>query len=568
MKFTFAKTTTVDTEAWSNSNDKLMQDLQELVSGTVAEDEIIAYLNDMTCALKPVEKDTCKGMLFLMYDAPSSMPSDARVEFVYRPTYLAATIMMTAMNRYERVAQNNDFRKTLSAILEATLGRSFAGAGYESTDGLMDTLEIFAMGDVAEFISRFPTMNESFVTQLQEALDYLKNKICTGEVKNAWSGEDTYSERGKKILAMYQNGTTAAAEYVWYACYGSNINKDRFMRYINDCRDTTPPTEERPFSFPYNVYFAKSSTKWHNGGVAFLDDSTQGNACGKIYKITKEQFEDVKRQEGPSYRKLLTFGTVEGLPVFSFTDMQKNEAIRTPADDYFTTILTGLKDCYYGIYSEDALTHYLINAIFPENTFHVARAVKENAHYISNVQISEKTGFSMDAVVAATKSLVEHEVIQQDQRSIRAGHTISDPDAFFFTVEGRCGRDLVTAMITAVSDSENEETETDVQGDTEGSRHLTLASRIERSSRNRLDAIRLHGYKCQVCGFDFEKTYGLLGRNYIEVHHVNPLAEQDGEHLVNPETDLVCLCANCHRMIHRRRNDVLTVADLKNLLAK
>ena len=32
---------------------------------------------------------------------------------------------------------------------------------------------------------------------------------------------------------------------------------------------------------------------------------------------------------------------------------------------------------------------------------------------------------------------------------------------------------------------------------------------------------------------------------------------------VNPETDLVCLCANCHRMMHRSREHVMTVEELR-----
>ena len=30
--------------------------------------------------------------------------------------------------------------------------------------------------------------------------------------------------------------------YLWYASYGSNLNYNRFMDYINSCDDTTPPT--------------------------------------------------------------------------------------------------------------------------------------------------------------------------------------------------------------------------------------------------------------------------------------------------------------------------------------
>lgn len=71
---------------------------------------------------------------------------------------------------------------------------------------------------------------------------------------------------------------------------------------------------------------------------------------------------------------------------------------------------------------------------------------------------------------------------------------------------------------------------------------------------------------CEVCGFDFERTYGVLGRDYIEVHHIAPL------HVVgHRETkldDLACLCSNCHRMCHRRHRGERwrTPEDLRRIL--
>ncbi|WP_461240479.1 HNH endonuclease [Paucilactobacillus sp. N302-9] len=82
----------------------------------------------------------------------------------------------------------------------------------------------------------------------------------------------------------------------------------------------------------------------------------------------------------------------------------------------------------------------------------------------------------------------------------------------------------------------------------------------------RRQALKLHGYKCLVCGFDFKKVYGEIGSNFIEVHHVKPISKYSAEHTVNPETDLVPVCANCHRMIHRRKNDILSISELKNLI--
>lgn len=78
--------------------------------------------------------------------------------------------------------------------------------------------------------------------------------------------------------------------------------------------------------------------------------------------------------------------------------------------------------------------------------------------------------------------------------------------------------------------------------------HLTTH---ERNPRLRELCINHYGAICQVCGFDFEKAYGAIGRNFIEVHHKWPISATEGEHEVDPINDLVPLCSNCHSMIHR-----------------
>lgn len=56
--------------------------------------------------------------------------------------------------------------------------------------------------------------------------------------------------------------------------------------------------------------------------------------------------------------------------------------------------------------------------------------------------------------------------------------------------------------------------------------------------------------QCEVCGFDFEKTYGILGAGYMECHHILPLHELPGVGQVRL-SDLALVCANCHRIVHR-----------------
>ncbi|MFJ9780907.1 HNH endonuclease [Amycolatopsis sp. NPDC101161] len=79
------------------------------------------------------------------------------------------------------------------------------------------------------------------------------------------------------------------------------------------------------------------------------------------------------------------------------------------------------------------------------------------------------------------------------------------------------------------------------------------------------NVIAAHGrLECEVCGFDFERTYGERGARYAEIHHVVPLhvTGQTETRLA----DLAVLCANCHRMIHRGSR-WLTPAELHDLVS-
>ncbi|MCD4771772.1 MAG: HNH endonuclease [Bacteroidales bacterium] len=102
------------------------------------------------------------------------------------------------------------------------------------------------------------------------------------------------------------------------------------------------------------------------------------------------------------------------------------------------------------------------------------------------------------------------------------------------------------------------------KGKTEGGQKVFTSSKYERSPSARNNAIKIHGLKCKVCGFDFKEVYGEWGEGFIEVHHLQALADNQGEEIeTNPETDLIVVCANCHRMLHRKKGMTLTIEELK-----
>jgi predicted HNH restriction endonuclease len=57
---------------------------------------------------------------------------------------------------------------------------------------------------------------------------------------------------------------------------------------------------------------------------------------------------------------------------------------------------------------------------------------------------------------------------------------------------------------------------------------------------------------CEICGFSFKSKYGDIGENFIEAHHIIPISQlsEQGESTLD---DLILVCSNCHRMIHKKR---------------
>lgn len=103
-------------------------------------------------------------------------------------------------------------------------------------------------------------------------------------------------------------------------------------------------------------------------------------------------------------------------------------------------------------------------------------------------------------------------------------------------------------------------------GTSEGAKISFYTTRCERDPKVRRAFLEGKHLKCEVCGFDFEAVYGKLGAGYIEVHHTKPVCE--GERITDINNDLVMLCSNCHKMIHRGKGNILSIEELKGLIAQ
>ena len=85
----------------------------------------------------------------------------------------------------------------------------------------------------------------------------------------------------------------------------------------------------------------------------------------------------------------------------------------------------------------------------------------------------------------------------------------------------------------------------------EGARKQVLVNAYERNAKARKHCIRLYGACCIVCKLVLQDRYGMVGKDFIHVHHLRPVARAKGTYVLDPKTDLVPVCPNCHAMLHR-----------------
>lgn len=115
---------------------------------------------------------------------------------------------------------------------------------------------------------------------------------------------------------------------------------------------------------------------------------------------------------------------------------------------------------------------------------------------------------------------------------------------------------------------DNETDEESLVSGVEGQMRMKYVPFYERNPKLKEQAKQIHGTTCCICDFNFGEFYGEYGEGFIHIHHLVPISEGEGqEKTVNPATDLVPVCPNCHSIIHRKKNRTLSIAEMKAMIA-
>lgn len=109
------------------------------------------------------------------------------------------------------------------------------------------------------------------------------------------------------------------------------------------------------------------------------------------------------------------------------------------------------------------------------------------------------------------------------------------------------------AVVSLLPLEEDETPSENLQGGfPEGAKQRIEVNRYERDRRNRAAALAIHGYVCKACDTDLSSIYGTTAAGLIEIHHLTPVSKLSEGYCLDPASDLVPLCPNCHRVAHRR----------------
>jgi hypothetical protein len=169
----------------------------------------------------------------------------------------------------------------------------------------------------------------------------------------------------------------------WYAAYGSNTDETRFRKYLAGCTQPAEPSDSRPFVIDLPLYFAGTSTRWGDGGVAFasIERDATPSTLARAWLLPVARIAEVGAQENRLpitaatldldavradgvhraydgwYDAWVDCGELDGIPVVTLTSSARRTPMNAPPPAYARVVAEGLR-VTHGM-TREAVAEYL-----------------------------------------------------------------------------------------------------------------------------------------------------------------------------------------------------------------
>ncbi|KAG2646674.1 hypothetical protein PVAP13_2KG526600 [Panicum virgatum] len=185
------------------------------------------------------------------------------------------------------------------------------GEDVDELSGAVSSVNVIQFADdaISEHLSKMKLDEENLAVKTASSCSAAEHHP-TDSVEVDKDGSVVLSKRISDLSLAWRSDLSRT--HVWYASFGSNMWKPRFLCYIQGgkadgmsipccgSRDTSSPRGTMWKTVPHRLLFGRSSTPcWGTGGVAFLNPEMNYNEKSYVcmYKITLEQFNDILFQE-------------------------------------------------------------------------------------------------------------------------------------------------------------------------------------------------------------------------------------------------------------------------------
>ena len=138
---------------------------------------------------------------FKLFDS-YQIPTDARIDFCYMPTYLCTAILMKAY-----LTDSSKFSpKEKSGLLNGlkmSCAKNLRGHGYEAFKGQIEALNIFMKAGLNEFMDLYPDFCPEFSEMIRKIISQFQNRESQGNFLGPW--KESYENEIRAINEYFSH---------------------------------------------------------------------------------------------------------------------------------------------------------------------------------------------------------------------------------------------------------------------------------------------------------------------------------------------------------------------------
>lgn len=264
-------------EAWTNG-DKYFYAAEAEAYKQLTADQLSSLLKSAAA----LQKDA--GYLCLFEDP--TMPGDARVDIIYKPSYAIAAITIYVLQNHPEII-DSDMRRFVQDLLEGTFRNGIVGHGIESDETVRRTLLMLCKAGLREFLNAnqdlYPTFSKAINRHIDHYLELAK-QIDEQQIVVTANGfsSDSINHLIKELVA-YWNGYTRPV-----FVYGTLMNGERAEHLL--CNSV------------FGGYFQlKDYAMYHLGSYPGIRPCSGESVLGELYFVKEDTVAQLDRYEGEGY---------------------------------------------------------------------------------------------------------------------------------------------------------------------------------------------------------------------------------------------------------------------------